>query len=86
MTFRLTSFLITKCDDGLIASYNVSKLIAKTGKDHTIGEELILPAVKKVLETVLHHSAASRVMINVPLSNDIVRRLIVKMAEGVAAF
>ena len=35
-------------DDGLKASYNISLLIAKAGKPHTIGEELILPAVKVV--------------------------------------
>lgn len=28
----------TQCDDGLIAFYNISKLIAKSGKAHTIGE------------------------------------------------
>ena len=74
-----------KCDDGLIIFYNVSKLVAKIGKAHTIGEELILPAVKEVLETVLHHSAASSVMKNVPLSNNIVRQRIEEMAKDVEA-
>ena len=43
-------------DDGLKASYNISLLIAKAGKPHTIGKELILPAVKEVIKTVLHKS------------------------------
>jgi zinc finger BED domain-containing protein 5/7/8/9 len=74
-----------QCNDGLIASYNISKLIAKSGKAHTIGKELILPAVKEVLEMVLHHRAASNVIKNVPLSNDTVRRRIDEMAEDVEA-
>ena len=45
--------------DGLLASYNLSLMIAKKGKPLTIGEELILPAVKEVLNTVLHHKACS---------------------------
>lgn len=77
----------TKCDDGLIASYNVAKLIAKAGKSHTIGEQLILPSVREILESVLHHSASSAANIikKVPLSNDSVRRRIDEMAEDVEA-
>lgn len=41
-------------DDGLRASYNISLLIAKSGKPHTIGEELILPAINEVIKTILH--------------------------------
>ena len=44
-----------KSDDGLKASY-ISLLIAKAGKPHIIGEELILLAVKEVIKTVLHKS------------------------------
>ena len=69
----------------MIASYTISKLIAKTGKAHTIAEELILLTIKEILETVLHHSTRSRAMENVPLSNDTGRRRIDEMAEDVEA-
>ncbi|GBP24110.1 hypothetical protein EVAR_27334_1 [Eumeta japonica] len=36
-------------DDGLRASYNIPLLIAKFGKPHTIGEQLILSAVEEVV-------------------------------------
>ena len=81
----LLASLSQKCDVGLTAFYNTSKLIAKTGKAHTISEELILLAVKKVLETVLHHSAAFSVMKNVLLNNDTVRQWTDEMAEDAKA-
>ncbi|GFY01501.1 SCAN domain-containing protein 3 [Trichonephila clavipes] len=40
-------------DNGLQESYNISLLIAKSGKSIIIGEELILPAVEEVLKTVI---------------------------------
>ena len=40
--------------DGLRASYNISLIIAKCGHPNSIGEELILPAVIEVLQTVIH--------------------------------
>ncbi|CAH2000628.1 unnamed protein product [Acanthoscelides obtectus] len=54
-------------DDGLLASYNISLLIAKSGKPHTIGEKLILPAVEEVLKTVLH-KPASDIIKRIPLT------------------
>ena len=56
-------------DDGLKGSYNISLLIAKAGKPHTIGEELILPAVKEVIKTVLHKSP-EQVIKSIPLSDN----------------
>ena len=69
-------------DDGLKASYNISLLIAKAGKPHTIGEELILPAVKEVIKTVLHKSP-EQVIKTIPLSDNSVQRRVDKMAENV---
>lgn len=68
--------------DGLRASYNISLLIAKSGKPHTIGEELILPAVSEVLSTVLHKSPHD-IIKTIPLSNNSVQRRIDEMAENV---
>ena len=54
-TLSLSSSLassLQKCYDGLIASYNIATLIANAGKAYTIGEELTLPELREVLETV----------------------------------
>lgn len=70
--------------DGLRASYNIAKLIAKSGKPHTIGEELILPAVAEVINTVMHQSSTD-VLKKVALSNNTVQRRIDEMAASVEA-
>ncbi|KFD54690.1 hypothetical protein M514_23393 [Trichuris suis] len=44
--------------DGLRASFNISLMIARSGKAHTNGEELLQPVVSEVLRTVLHMPAA----------------------------
>ncbi|CAH2015032.1 unnamed protein product [Acanthoscelides obtectus] len=69
-------------DDGLRASYNISLLIAKSGKPHTVGEKLILPAVEEVLKTVLH-KPASDIIKRIPLSNNTVERRIDEMSSGI---
>ncbi|KRX13164.1 Zinc finger MYM-type protein 6 [Trichinella nelsoni] len=68
--------------DGMKASYNISLLIAKTGKPHTIDEELILPAVSEVLHTVLHKPATD-IIKKIPLSNTTVQRRIDEMPTDV---
>ena len=69
-------------DDGLRASYNISLLIAKSGKPHTISEELILPAVSEVISTVLNETAIDISKRN-QLSNNSVQRRINEMAQCV---
>ena len=51
-------------------------------KPHIIGEELILPAVKEVIKTVLHKSP-EQVIKSIPLSDNSVQRRVDKMAENV---
>jgi uncharacterized protein (UPF0305 family) len=68
--------------EGLRASYNISLLIARSGKPHTIGEDLILPAVREVLHTVLHKSP-DQIIKAIPLSDGSVQRRIDEMAENI---
>ena len=57
-------------DRGLLASYEISLLIAKNGKPHTIGENLIKPALSIFVKTVLQRSDDE--VPAVPLSNNVV--------------
>ena len=66
----------------MCASYNISLLIARSGKSHTIGEELILPAVREVLHTVAHKSP-DQIIKAIPLSDNSVQRRIDEMAENI---
>ena len=68
--------------DGLRASYNISLLIARSGKPHTIAEELILPAVREVLHTVVHKSP-DQIIKAIPLSDNSVQRRVDEMAENI---
>jgi endonuclease IV len=61
---------------------DISLLIAKSGKPHTVGEELILPTFIEVLSTVLHKSP-DNVIKTISLSNNSLQRLIDEMAENV---
>ena len=40
--------------DGLLASYNISLMIAKSGRPNIIGEELMILAISEVIHIVLH--------------------------------
>ncbi|GCC24501.1 hypothetical protein chiPu_0002902 [Chiloscyllium punctatum] len=68
--------------DGLVASYNIAKLIAKCGKPHSVGESLVPPAIAEVLSTVLHQEPSMTIK-RIPLSNNSMRRRIDEMASNV---
>jgi hypothetical protein len=72
-------------DDGLQASYNISLLIAKSGKPHTSGEQLFLPAIGEVLKTVLH-KPANDILKRIPFSNNTVQRRTDEMNDDVESF
>ncbi|KAG7162388.1 SCAN domain-containing protein 3-like 9, partial [Homarus americanus] len=55
-------------DRGLEASYEISLLIAKFGKNHTIGENLIKPAISTFLKVVLEKDDQD--LKSMPLSNN----------------
>ncbi len=58
-------------DSGLIASYNISLLMAKCEQSFTIGEKLVIPAIKEVISTVMENDP-TQVLKSIPLSNDTV--------------
>jgi len=60
-------------DDGVLTSYYLSLIIAKQGLPHTIGEKAFLPAIRTVLEKVLHIKNISNVLRIIPLSNNTVK-------------
>ena len=64
------------------ASYCVTKMVVKTGKPHTIGEDLILPAAKEMVGVVIGEKAAKQLNV-ISLSDNTVRRRIDEMAEDV---
>ncbi|KFD56722.1 LOW QUALITY PROTEIN: hypothetical protein M513_02399 [Trichuris suis] len=73
---RLSSiflFASSQSSDGLRASYNLSLMIAKSGKPHTIGEQLLLPVVNEVLRATLH-MPVTNIIKKLPLSNNTVQR------------
>ncbi|GFT82461.1 SCAN domain-containing protein 3 [Trichonephila clavipes] len=82
---RMFASTLQRDDNGLHASYNISLLIAKSGKSHTIREELILPAIEEVLKTVKPKSA-SDIIRRIPLSNNTVQRRIDEMSQDVESF
>lgn len=71
-----------KLDKGVVASYKISKLIAKTGHGHNVGESLILPSLSIIISDVMNMNPNSTIQA-VPLSNSTVRRRIDEMARDI---
>ncbi|GFY05315.1 SCAN domain-containing protein 3 [Trichonephila clavipes] len=65
----------------LEASYQISLFIAKTGKNHTIGKNLIKPSISAFLKTVLEKD--DKDVKAMPLSKNTVSRRIDEMGEDI---
>ena len=70
-------------EDGQLASYYLSLIVAKQGLPHTIGEKAFIPVIRTVLEKVIHYKNTSNVLRAIPLSNNTVKRRIDEMGEFV---
>jgi hypothetical protein len=60
-------------ENAMKVSYEVTMLIAKAGKSHTIAKELILPAAKAMVSEMVGEKAAKDLNL-VALSNDTVKK------------
>lgn len=69
-------------EKGLVTSYKLSKLIAKCGKPHNIGETLLLPAFNILLDDMIGQGK-SAITASIPLSNSTVASRIDEMANDV---
>lgn len=63
-------------------SYRLSRIIAKNGKAHTLGEEVVLPSIKVAVGVMLGEKACKQMDL-IPLSDSTVQRRIEEMASNV---
>ncbi|CAG5026245.1 unnamed protein product [Parnassius apollo] len=69
-------------ESALLASYKVAYRVAKTGKPHTIAENLILPAALDMVEIMVSKQEANKLK-NIPLSDNTISRRINDMANDI---
>ena len=69
-------------ESALLASYKVAYRVAKTGKPHTIAENLILPAAVDMVEIMVSKQEANKLK-NIPLSDNTISRRINDMANDI---
>ncbi|KAF0749126.1 SCAN domain-containing protein 3-like [Aphis craccivora] len=72
----------TISEKALLASYKVSEIVAKRMQPHTIAEDVILPACKEIVKSMLGDNAEKEISL-VPLSNDTVSRRIGDMSSDI---
>ncbi|GFU96026.1 DUF4371 domain-containing protein [Trichonephila clavipes] len=70
-----------------VASYEIAELIAVNLKPHNLAEEIILPACRKIVKTMIGGSADIDIC-KIPLSNDTIHRRIERrdMSENIEQY
>ncbi|XP_072377265.1 zinc finger BED domain-containing protein 5-like [Diabrotica undecimpunctata] len=81
-TKKVMSSFTGSTEKSVEASFLVSLRIAKSGKAHTIGEELLLPAAKDMVTCMLGEASAKKLEL-ISLSNNTVQHRIDSMASNV---
>ena len=72
-------------EKALYASYLISLRITKTGKPHTLGETLVLPAMKDTVEVYFGDKSKKEIEA-IPMSNSTVTRKIDEMSQWVKSY
>lgn len=72
----------TQAHNLVLASYEISQLIAKSGYPHVIGEKIILPSLKIAASRLFEKKQQSQVS-QLALSNNTVKRRIVDIADDI---
>jgi hypothetical protein len=69
-------------EDTLEASFRISYRITKSGKNHTVGENLILPSIKDAVSCMFEKDSVNKIN-SIPLSNDTVSRRIKDISNDI---
>jgi len=69
-------------EDSLEAYFRISYRIAKSGKNHTISENLILPSIKDAVSCMFEKDYVNKIN-SIPLSNDTVSRRIKDISNDI---
>lgn len=67
-------------DKSLLASYEISYLVAKAKKPYTVGEDLVLPSAIRMKE-IFHGKKYSKETRDIPLTKNTVKRRVVEISH-----
>jgi hypothetical protein len=68
-----------------VVSYKVAEIVAKKMQPHTVAEDVILPACKEIVKSMLGDGAGKEIFL-VPLSNDTISRRTDDMSSDIQSY